>query len=339
MRCFILFLTSLLLFQTACLVHKPRNTFDPSSTPPAPDYSLKSNWAARPEVRDLADSVPCTGAKDMQSIADIDVFYIHPTTLTGSKKGESMWNADTRNRGLNKKTEESPILYQASIFNGVGRIFAPRYRQAHLHSFYSRDTISGNRALDTAYADVVAAFDYYLKYENQGRPFILAGHSQGARHGMYLLRDHIESKNLARRMVVAYLIGWPIPKDFFKDTPACERPEQTGCFCSWRTWKRKYALKHAFETNILCTNPLSWTIKEGQYVGKEKNKGAVLLNFCNVLPQVADAEVYKGVLLCTKPKFPGSAFFIRNNYHVGDMNLYYMNIRENAELRMRAFWK
>jgi hypothetical protein len=30
-------------------------------------------------------------------------------------------------------------------------------------------------------ADVIAAFDYYIKHENNNRPFILVGHSQGAR--------------------------------------------------------------------------------------------------------------------------------------------------------------
>jgi hypothetical protein len=334
----ILFLFCAILL-TSCFDRRPRSSFDPSRTPPPPNYQDKANWAAHPDFADMADSVPCTKAEDLQRLADVDVFFLYPTTYTGTKPGEKQWNAAPDDIALNKKTEQSTILYQSTIFNGVARVFAPRYRQAHLYSFFTKDSLSAEQALDVAYADVLAAFDYYIEYENKGRPFILAGHSQGARHGMYLLRDRIEQTNLANRLVVAYLAGWPVKQDFFKKTPPCQRPEQTGCFCSWRTWKREYGLKHAFEEDVVCTNPINWSIEEGLYAPKSENKGAVLRSFCDVYTQICDAEVYKGILLCTKPSFPGSALFIRNNYHIGDMNLYYMDIRANAKTRVDAFWK
>ncbi|MEZ4942170.1 MAG: DUF3089 domain-containing protein [Saprospiraceae bacterium] len=330
-------LPALFLLLPACVSVHPTHVFDPGGVPPAPDYSSMDNWAAHPEKADPADRTPCQEVLSRQDEAEIDVFFLHPTTYTGARKGERGWNAAVDDIAVNQKTDSTTILYQASIFNGAGRVFAPRYRQAHLHAFFTKDKKSAAEALDTAYADVCAAFDYYLTHWNQGRPFILAGHSQGARQGMYLVRDRIEGTSLEKQLVAAYLVGWPVKQDFFQKIKPCETPEQTGCFCSWRTYERKYALKKAHETDVVCTNPLAWNTREGAYSDKSLNRGAVLRTFCVTYPALCDAEVYKGVLLCSKPKFPGSIFFRRKNYHVGDLNLYYFNVRENAALRAEAF--
>jgi hypothetical protein len=98
-------------------------------------------------------------------------------------------------------------------------------------------------------------------------------------------------------------------------------------------------LAKAKDTTIVCTNPLTWSIKEGVYAPASANKGGVLRPFCAVYPAIADAQVHKGVLLCQKPKFPGSIFLFSKNYHPGDLNLYYVNVRENAQIRAKAFVK
>jgi hypothetical protein len=335
---FIPLLTLLLPLLQACGSRKPHGAFNPDAVPPAPAYADLRNWAAHPAKLDSADR-NCPDRPDLQEQADVDVFFLYPTTLTGSRRGEGFWNADVADAKLNVKTDRSSILYQASIFNGAGRVFAPRYRQAHIASFYGRDTASAAQALALAYADVQNAFRYYLENENQGRPFIIAGHSQGGLHGMYLLRDLIENTPLEKRFVAAYLAGWPIKNSFFRKIKPCTRPEETGCYCTWRTWERRYGRRKAFETDVVCTNPLRWTTEPGQYVPKTENQGGVVRGFCNTLPELADAEVYKGILLCSKPKFPGSIFFIRKNYHIGDLNLYYMNVRNNARLRADAFFR
>lgn len=325
-----------------CRSLNPRTGFDATSVPPAPDFARLENWAAHPDKSDPADRTPNPTLKNEQANAEVDVFFLHPTTLTGDRKSgqnRRAWNGDIRDAKLNRKTDDSPIQYQASIFNGTGRVFAPRYRQAHFHSFFTRDTASAAQALEIAYADVRAAFEFYLKNWNNGRPIVIAAHSQGARHAMRLLREYFEGKPLGEKLVVAYIAGWPVPKGFFSKIPPCENPDQTGCFCSWRTWERRFGQRKAFETNVICTNPLSWTIEEGKYVPRTENQGAVLLKFGKVLPQICDAEVCKGVLLCSKPKFPGSVFIRTKNYHAGDLNLYYLDVRANAEGRVRRFLK
>lgn len=322
---------------SACGTARPTAIFDPAQAPPPPDYADLRYWAAHPGKADPADRTACPDAPDNQAAAAVDVFFLYPTTYTGSRRQERTWNAAADDAAVNEKTDSTTILFQASIFNGAGRVFAPRYRQAHLHAFFSRDTASAQHALDLAYADVQAAFQYYLDHWNQGRPFIIAGHSQGGRHGMFLVRDRVENTPLEKRLVAAYLVGWPVKTGFFQHVRPCESPTDTGCFCSWRTWEREFALRHASEDDVVCTNPLTWTTAEGQYAPRSLNRGAVLRTFCVTYPELCDAEVHRGVLLCTKPKFPGSIFFRRKNYHVGDLNLYYFNVRENAQQRAAAF--
>lgn len=334
------------LLAVACLLascHRslnPRGGFAPTETPPAPDFARLENWAAHPEKNDPADLSPAPSAPNRQAEAAVDVFFLHPTTLTGDKKSglrRRAWNADPTDARLNAKTDGSAIQFQASIFNGTGRVFAPRYRQAHFHSFFTEDKASAGQALDTAYADVRAAFEHYLKNWNNGRPIVIAAHSQGAKHAMHLLREFFDGQPLGNQLVAAYLAGWPVPKDFFAKIPPCANADQTGCFCSWRTFEREFGRRKAFETNVLCTNPLSWTTEEGRHVPRSENKGAVLYKFEKPLPQICDAEVCRGVLLCTKPKFPGSVLIRTKNYHAGDFNLYYFDVRENAEHRAALF--
>lgn len=327
-----------LCLSAGCAVH-PRHAFDRATLPPAPDYSYPTQWAALPGKQDPADHTPCADVQDKQATSGTDVFFIYPTTYTGSRKSECHWNADVGDDALCKKTDESSILFQASAFNGAGRVFAPYYRQAHLHVFFGKDTASATQALHVAYTDVQMAFDYYLKHWNQGRPFIIAGHSQGARHAMHLLRDRVEGTPLEKQLVAAYIVGWPVQRDFFRSLKPCENPEQTGCFCTWRTWERRFARRKAHEPQVVCTNPLLWSTTEGAYAEKDKNLGGVLRPFCSVRPQLTDAEVWQGVLLASKPRFPGSFLLVRKNYHIGDINLYYMNLRENAQQRATAFVK
>ncbi len=324
---------------SACRDARPRDTFNASKLPPAPDYQNLQLWAAHPDKTDLADRTPDAKVPDNQKNSAIDVFFLHPTTYTGSRRYERQWNADVLDAELNKKTDGGSILYQASLFNGAGRVFAPRYRQAHLHVFFGKDKASNKAALDVAYSDVKSAFEHYLKHWNQGRPFILAGHSQGALHAMQLIQELVEDKPLAEKMVAAYIVGWPVPNDFFKSVKPCATDDDTGCFCSWRTWERRYGRRKAFEDQIICTNPLIWTTQQGVYAQKSTNLGGVVRPFEVIRPAITDAEVYRGILLCRKPKFPGSILFVRKNYHIGDLNLFYMNVRENAILRAGKFLK
>ena len=318
----------------ACAL-KPRD-FSSTSVPSPPDYAQPGTWAAHPDFEDPADRTPDAASQLGQADTQVDVFFLHPTTLVDKPR---QWNAALADAKINQKTDETTILYQASIFNAAGRVFAPRYRQAHLDVFFTKNKASAEKALELAYSDVKAAFQHYLEHENGGRPIILAGHSQGALHGKRLLKEFFDGKALHRRLVVAYLVGWPVNKDAFEDIPPCQNPDQTTCVCSWRTFKHGYTPKgYALGDSILVTNPLTWTTSP-EPAAKDLNKGAVLRDFETVLPGIADAQIHNGLLWVNKPRFPGSRFFFRRNYHIADLNFFYMDVRENARRRVRAFWK
>ncbi len=327
------------LFAWGCGTARPDGPFDPGTVPPMPDYSKLDNWAAHPGKADAADRTPCPEADDWQKTAQADVFFLYPTSYYGRGTRSKTWNAAVDDPKVNTRTDSASILYQATIFNSAGRVFAPRYRQAHLQAFFTKDKESAEKALIVAYSDVLSAFDYYLKHWNNGRPFVVVGHSQGSVHAMNLVRERIEGTPLQAKLIAAYLVGWPVKRDFFRVVKPCETPTETGCFCTWRTFERRFGLRKAFENEVVCTNPLTWNTHEGEYAPKSENKGAILRSFCVTYPGISDAEVHKGILLCSKPKFPGSFLFLRKNYHVGDLNLYYYDVRLNVQARVKTFLK
>jgi hypothetical protein len=300
-----------------------------------PDYSNLNFWASHPWKKDPADSIPAA-IKDRTRDSLVDVFFIHPTTYTRNKKA---WNADINDAYLNAKTDYSTILYQASVFNQHCRLFAPRYRQAHLSAFFTDDKEAAD-AFDTAYADLKKAFEYYLAHYNNNRPIIIAGHSQGALMAKRLLREFFDGKPLQQKLVAAYILGWPVQQHYFVKIPVCDSATQTGCFCSWRTLRTHYIPEYikTEKSPAAVTNPLSWTTTE-EYAGREKNMGSVLRNLNKVYPATTDAQIHKGVLWVNKPRFPGGVFFVIRNYHIADINLFYMNLRQNVEDRVRAYLK
>ncbi len=305
-----------------------------AGAPAAPDYARLEYWAAHPDKADEADRVPDPSLRDRQAEAAVDVFFVHPTTYSGRARS---WNADPDDAKLNRETDETTIRHQASIFNGAGRVFAPRYRQAHLRAFYTKDKRTAARALDLAYEDVRRAFQYYLDHYNEGRPIIIAAHSQGTRHAVRLLKEFFDGKPLGDRLVAAYLVGWPVRKAQYATIPPCATPDQTGCFVSWRSFRHGYVPKrYVHGDSIACINPLLWTPDETPAPAR-LNEGTVLRGFDRLWPGIADAQVHDGLLWVHKPRFPGSALLLTPNYHIADYNLFYVNVRKNAMLRAAHF--
>lgn len=330
------FLFTIILLRScapAYKAHIPEYYYDPLSE--IPDYSQSYYWAAHPCKSDLSDSVP-KPLRNEKKDSLADVFFIHPTTYTGKKAG---WNAEIHNAELNALTDYSTIFFQSSVFNQQSRVFASRYRQAHISAFFREDSTT-LAAFDTAYRDIKNAFEFYLKNENKGRPIIIAGHSQGAKMAKRLLKEFFDGSALQKQLVAGYIVGWPVPKIIFQQLKACSSPEQKGCFCSWRTYKRGYVpgyIQREDPTSIV-TNPLNWKNDE-TYAGKELHKGSVLRNFNKIIKHPNDAQIQRGVLWIRRPRFPGGLLYTSRNYHIGDINLFYLNIRENVALRINEFLK
>ena len=330
--------TILLIFISSCsdkyLSYKSLYAFKSKNS--EPDYSSLNYWAAHPLKWDPSDSIPKPLRKNNRDSL-VDVFFLHPTIYTSQLKDSNL-NADIDDAYLNAKTDYSSILYQASVFNQHARIYAPRFREAHISAYFSNDTLAASGAFDLAYQDVKAAFEYYLKNYNNGRPIIIASHSQGTTHALRLLKDYFENKPLQKQLVAAYLVGMRIPADFFSSLKMCEDPIQTGCFCGWRTFRKGFKPPYVIAENdfSLVTNPITWKT-DTAYASRKMNKGSILFKYNKVYKKTTDAQICEGVIWVKRPKFPWSFLYSTKNYHVGDINLYYLNIRENVGQRIKNF--
>jgi hypothetical protein len=137
----------------------PESAFDASRTPPATDYSEGVNWAVLP--------LSGKGKK-------VDVVFFHPTSYLGDES----WNQAMPDERDTQRTMDN-IKSQAGVFEGQSNVYAPFYRQASLYVLNAREE-DRNKALSVAYSDIERAFTYYIENFNGGKPFILAGHSQGS---------------------------------------------------------------------------------------------------------------------------------------------------------------
>ena len=331
----------LVLPLTSCLkLLKPPHDFAYYHPGPAPDYADGHNWAALPTRHDSSHAVPSqTRLRDQQATAEADVFFVHPTTYFW----RGSWNADVGNCRLNRYTDKTTIRKQATVFNAAARIYAPRYRQATLYSFFdSTAEGSSRKALALAYSDVRKAFQYYLAHYNQGRPIIIAGHSQGTDHATRLLHEFFDNDpKLRRQLVAAYLIGFKVRPHEYQTIRLCPDSLATGCFVAYNS----VATGNEFPpfSHFAVINPLTWTMDTIR-VPASLNRGGVSQRFKGIDPHVTDAKIHDGLLWITPPKPSGYPRFLlpglpelRHSYHIADYGLFYMNIRENTKARVQAW--
>lgn len=323
----LLFLFLLLINLLSCL---PSKRFEHATHPIAPDYSNEDNWAALPWRFDAADCIPqnCTSA-DRQDSAEVDVFYVYPTAYIFGTK----WNARHDNKHVLFRIGHL-IESQASVYNACAKVYAPLYRQAILKSFINKK--SGPPALELAYSDVKTAFEYYMKHWNNGRPFIIAGHSQGSNHLTRLLKEEIDGKEIQKQLVAAYLIGMPIPDTTFTHIPIAKNKSSINCFISWNTFTYGTVLKdNEYFNGGTCVNPLSWKT-DTAYVPATFNLGGAPKQLNRIDSNVSDAQINKGILWVHKVK-PWGYTRLGKSYHLCDYSLFYLNIRENAIERTKAY--
>ncbi|RMG59175.1 MAG: DUF3089 domain-containing protein [Bacteroidetes bacterium] len=316
---------------TACSDLKPpKRPFASYELPPPPDYRQPEAWSCLPDREDSGDLTPPGVSPENQAAASVDVFFIHPTTFEGGVA----WNAHPLDRELNAKTDEWAIRHQATVYNVAARVYAPRYRQMALGGFFTEDSASKHAALRIAYEDVRTAFQYYLAHYNQGRPLIIAGHSQGSLHGIHLLREFFDGKPLQEQLVAAYLPGWPIPANTYAHIPVCDSATQTGCVASWCSWKEGVIPKDydTYYRGAIVVNPVSWTT-DTTISRQEAHLGFLGKNFKTIHRQALTTQIRDGYLWVSNP-LPFSPL---RNYHIGDYNLFWVDIRENVAARVAAF--
>jgi hypothetical protein len=331
----------------------PKGHFEPAKADGEPDYDQVASWVAKPGVEDNpSDWRPANDGPVDPVAVDARVFYIHPTTYLERDR----WNAPLFVGGDTEFRTHLFVQSQASAFNKDAKIWAPRYRQAAYGAFLLRSE-DAQKALDLAYSDIAAAFDEFLRQVPKKSPIILAGHSQGALHLERLLRDKVAGTPVAKRIVAAYIVGWPISTTSDLPAlglPACASPDQTGCILSWMTfadppnadffhdWEKTNGLNGGDRRreDALCVNPISGTLNGSAQ--PQDNAGTLMptadLRSATLLAGSVGAHCEKGLLVLdgVVPQL-GSYVLPGNNYHVYDYALFWGSIRRDAERRLAAW--
>jgi hypothetical protein len=310
---------------TVCIAGLPE--FGPDSVPPAPDYANSANWLTVP---------------DNPEAHPVDIFWAYPTVL----HDDTHWLMDitsTEMRQLARKT----ITRQASVFLEYANLYVPMYRQMNMAAL-SLSPEEQDKLLRYGMEDVWNALNYYLSNLNKGRPFILAGHSQGSNILVDLMVKHWGSLNVEDRLVAGYCIGWSITSDDLKKNPAlkmCTDAKQNGCFIAYNTMAAgRQSVAPTLLPGSVVVNPLTWKT-DGSYAPAELNTGSRFFNqdgSSQLIPNFTSAQV-RDFGLVVEPKDPKlvtieSTTFPSGVYHQFDYSLFYENLRLNTRDRIHAYF-
>ena len=333
----------------------PKGHYQPPPPQTGPDYANTANWIARPDLHAAQNPSlwrPDDGPTPAPEPKNAATFFIHPTTYLERDR----WNAPLEN----EESRDRAALFvrsQASAFNEASDVWAPRYRQAAFGAFLL-DSKDARQALDLAYDDVARAFDAFVEAIPAREPILLAGHSQGALHLSRLLKEKIAGTPVARRIVAAYVVGWPLSRadDIpAMGLPACRTADEAGCILSWQSFAEPAntsLISNAYEkpelpggghrkrADLLCTNPISGTIDGA--APPSANLGTLIpsadLASATLAVGQVGARCEKGFLLINGA-IPALGPYVLpgNNYHVYDYALFWGSIRADAARRLAAF--
>lgn len=322
---------------------EPFQTYDP---PAAPDYAVKTAWAL----------LPANPVGPVASDPAADIFFVGPTTYDGGRH----WNAPIDDAKADRLFKQVMAPNYAGPFVRVGRIFAPRYRQASLYTLMTlRD--DAREARRFAYSDVVAAFRHYVEHYNQDRPFVIVGVEQGGSLAARLLAEEVATRpELKARIAAAYLMQTAVPANS-PPIPACIAPGQAGCLAAWVSVfegepERAQAVldrslvwdEHGQLVNLqgrvpLCFNPLLGAASNAEAparlsLGAANATGLEWGARPAFLTRQISARCERGVLRVSRPKSnslkPSGSWTDRRK--AAAYNLFYADLEADAKARVAA---
>ena len=308
------------------------------------DYSQKANWYQIPEIT-----------------KEFDTFYVYATEyIMGSMEEGAPDYADLDNAEMLEGAAGEYLLH-ATAYADSTNVFMPYYRQVGLRYagvVWKRDGIFDAAIADMPYGDIVAALDYYFEHYNNGRPFIIAGHSQGSAIVKMLLKNYfVEHPDYYKRMVAAYPIGYSFTKDEFKAYPHMKFATgecDTGVIITWNTEgpenMKVNAQTAVLQPGAISINPLNWKL-DNTYAPASENLGSLWPNEktgkLEIQDKGADAQVFpdrgvvvthaKGEQMDEETAKVASYFFGPDGRHGEDYALFYNNIKANAAKRVAAY--
>ncbi len=298
------------------------------------DYSDGDNWLNVPEITH-----------------NTDTFYIYPTCYTDTSESAKPI-CDIDNQQVRKQAKKV-YKKQATVYEESTNVFAPYYRQSNIYAVkdLNNDELEEFQ-MNEQRTDIYSALDYYFENYNDGRPFIIAGHSQGSIMTKIILGEYMKAHpEYYERMVAAYPIGYSITKGWLEEHPYikfAEGADDTGVVVSWNTegagniGKRNIVV----EDNAISINPINWK-RDETYASFEENLGSRILNEktgeYEIIKGLVDAQIYgkRGVVICTAKGISfnlAEEVFGPESFHGYDYDFYYENLRENVASRIKSYF-
>lgn len=291
-------------------------------------YADSENWAYYAEGEDK----------------DCDLFLICPTVYSGTQSecNMSLDDAETKESFLGALNMERGIYEEAC------RMYAPYYRQAGLN-IYKMTEEEREPYLQTAYNDVRDAFIYYMENENNERPYIIAGFSQGSDMALRLMKEFLDDDAYSKSFVCSYMIGWPLTREDVEEYPYLKpaRSEaDTGVIVTFNSESPKTQSSVIVPDKTLAINPLNWKTDSTPAASSE-NSGACFTDYSGEIvkeiPKLTGCYIdpERGTLKITDvtpEEYPAALDIFEDGvYHVYDYQFFYRNLQKNVKARVNAF--
>lgn len=295
------------------------------------DYSNPDNWLELPQNPDKP----------------VDAIYIYPTVYgTLEEAGDDI--ADIDDTSMRMLAIYSSVS-QAGVFEESCNVYAPYYRQFTVDSLLDMIDKSPESLVYCASQDIYNMLDYYFENLNEGRPFILAGHSQGSVWLSVILEDYMKKHpEYLENMVAAYAIGYSITEEYLERNPHLKfatGADDTGVIISYNTEGpgNKEEYNCVVTEGAISINPINWKLDD-TYASVEENQGS-LNSAGEIIYGYADARVdtERGVVICESVEVSQELaasmgeYFGPESFHLQDYSLYFMNLQQNVADRIEAF--
>ena len=284
---------------------------------------------------------------------DLDIFFIPSSIISdwSDSSGKFHHNIDIENI-THRDSLESSMLLGANLAGAKYNFYSPFYRQITLESWYLYPFGEWEKRFYVAMTDIKESFRYYMNKINSGRPFILIGCGQGAKGVIEILKQEI-SRDLYKRLVAAYAIGFPVTQDEMEKNryiiPA-QKEDDYGVTIVFNSVSDITGISPLLKDSWMCINPLSWSVGEEE-ADSVLHKGALFINkskeINRELKEKISAKIDKehNILIVKgvdpqKYYIPKSGLiFPKGSFHNCELNLFFENIRQNIDQRYLSWRK
>lgn len=282
---------------------------------------------------DAAESLSWYQARNTYDPEKIDVLYFVSTEVLSAKDslGNVAWQSQLVPQDVEAMKQEIAWI-ENNMFYDNFNLSAPYYHQYTFDAIWQLDKNQFGDVYNNVASEAIQAFDYYMEHENKGRPFILAGYSQGAMITVDLLK-HMTDEQYSR-MIACYTIGYRLTANDLSHPhiKAATGEEDNGVVISFNSVQNTDAIwQFVADSAATCINPVNWKtdatpatftfdgMKNEVRIDKQKN---VLVVKTDTPSQYYDYY--------SKATFFANAGVSRDNLHHWDLLFYSNMIHDNA---------